>query len=358
MYMHNLSPFAIQFSETFGIRWYGLAYLAGFISGYLIVDWMIRRGRIQFPQEKLADLVTWVAIGTLVGGRIGYCLFYSPDLLTEWTSDFPFWGVLKVHKGGMASHGGIAGIMVAIYLFSRKYKLSYWQVNDLAVFGGSLGIFFGRIANFINGELYGRQAPSHLSWAVQFPQEMYNWGTGQLDQIQRLAEAAQALGTIQVGGRSLTLSVPQWTEWVQLFRVDPQARANVESVMEQLIVAVQHGNVAVQTALAPVLTPRYPSQLIQALLEGLLLFIVMVIVWWRPRKPGVICGWFGVVYALARIVGEQYRMPDAQIGFQALGLTRGQWLSLAMLAVAVGVLVWRSVRKASRVGGFYPEKTA
>jgi phosphatidylglycerol:prolipoprotein diacylglycerol transferase len=112
----------------------------------------------------------------------------------------------------------------------------------------------------------------------------------------------------------------------------------------------------VQLAVAPILTPRYPSQLIQALLEGLLVFFVMIVVWWRPRKPGVVAAFFGLNYAVARIVGEQFRMPDAQIGFQALGLTRGQWLSVVMLVIAIAFLTWTLRRKAPRLGGFFPAK--
>ncbi len=356
MYVHNLSPFAIQLTQNIGVRWYGLAYLAGFVCGYLSSEFMIRRGRIHLPLIKLADLVTYVAIGTLVGGRVGYCLFYSPDLITEFTGDFPFWGVLKVHKGGMASHGGIAGIALAIYIFCRQNKLEYLHILDLSVFGGSLGIFFGRIANFINGELYGREAPANLWWAVKFPQEMYLWGAGQSDKLAKLADAAIALGTVQLQNSKETLNASNWSQWVQAYRFDPHARYAIDVTIEKMIEAVQHGNMAVQMALAPVLTPRYPSQLIQALLEGLLVFFIMIIVWWRPRKPGVVAAFFGLNYAIARIIGEQFRMPDAQIGFQALGLTRGQWLSVVMLVIAIGFLTWTLRRKAPRLGGFFPEQ--
>src|SRR5262245_11050057 len=96
-YIHSLNPFAIQFTESFGIRWYGLAYLAGFISGYLIVRRRIMLGRTALKMDQLSDLVFQVAIGTIIGGRLGYCIFYSPSLFTHFSSNFPFWGALAIH---------------------------------------------------------------------------------------------------------------------------------------------------------------------------------------------------------------------------------------------------------------------
>src|SRR5690606_2859466 len=105
--------------------------------------------------------------GTLIGGRLGYCLFYKPELLISFSSGFPFWGVLEVHKGGMASHGGILGIMVACWLFARREKIPTLHAIDVAAFGGQWGVIYGRIANFINGELYGREASEGFKWAVK-----------------------------------------------------------------------------------------------------------------------------------------------------------------------------------------------
>ena len=115
IYVHHLSPFAIQFTETFGIRWYGLAYLAGFLLCFFVTDWMAKKGLILLDRDKVSDFITFGAIGTLVGGRLGYAVFYAPELLLSWSSAFPYWGVLEVHKGGMASHGGIIGIMFAFF---------------------------------------------------------------------------------------------------------------------------------------------------------------------------------------------------------------------------------------------------
>src|SRR3989344_2987169 len=134
-WVHNLDPFAIQFTETFGIRWYGLAYLMGFINGYFAVFKMTRAGRTQFKVENIADFVTYIAIGVLAGGRLGYCLFYAPDLLIRFDNDFPFWSVLKVNEGGMASHGGILGVMAVCYFYGRYNKMSWLHCLDLTVFG-------------------------------------------------------------------------------------------------------------------------------------------------------------------------------------------------------------------------------
>lgn len=339
MYVHNLSPFAIQFTETFGVRWYGLAYLAGFVFGYYAILLLTRKGRTLFKEDQIADFITFVAIGVLAGGRLGYCIFYAPDLFGSFDSHFPYWGVLKVNEGGMASHGGIIGVMIVCWLYGRAHKIPFLHCLDVTVFGGSLGFMFGRIANFINGELYGRPAPSDWPFAVKFPQEMYLWMQKEFSRMIDLGPAVEKLGHLKTSaGEVLNLTAATWQSWLQSYNTDNAARMHVHEVVDGLIVSVQQGNEAVREALGQVLTARYPSQLYQSFLEGFCVFVVLCLVLRKPQKPGVVAGWFGALYCLARIVGEQFRMPDVQIGFQLFGLTRGQWLSIAMLTVAIGWL--------------------
>ncbi len=352
-YVHALNPFAIQFTEHFGIRWYGLAYLAGFILGYYAILFMTRKGRTQFTEEQVADFITLAAVGVLAGGRLGYCMFYSPDLFTSIDSHFPYWGVLKVNEGGMASHGGILGVMIVCWLYARKHKISMLHALDLTVFGASLGFFFGRIANFINGELYGRAASATLPWAVKFPQEMTLWVQKEFSRLMSLTPAVDALKEIRTdAGDVLQVNAAVWQGWLNSFAQDSTSRNRVYDTIESLIMAIQNGNSQVRDLLAPVLTPRHPSQLYQAFLEGLLVFLILVWLWRKPQKIGVISGWFGVLYCVARIIGEQFRMPDAHIGFQWLGLTRGQWLSIALVTFAIGYLFVAYKRKGPKVGGW------
>ena len=354
-YVHSLSPFAIQFTETFGIRWYGLAYLSGFISGYLAIQYLVRRKGTLFKEEQIADFTTYCAIGVLGGGRLGYALFYAPELFTTFDGSFPFWGLLKVNEGGMASHGGILGVMAVCYFYARAKKIPIMHCMDLVTFGGSVGFFFGRIANFINGELFGREAPADFNWAVKFPTEMHLWLQKDFSKLKSLAPAMDALK--QFGAESkemVTANASNWLQWLDGYGRDMVARQHVHEGIDALIRAVQHGNAEVTLALGAALTPRYPSQLYQAVLEGLLVFVALAWIWRRPQKPGVIGGWFGFFYCVARIIGEQFRMPDAQLGFQLLGLTRGQWLSLGLLAVAVVWLVLCYRRPVKKMGGWNP----
>ena len=351
-WVHNLDPFAIQFTEHFGIRWYGLAYLTGFIVGYYTIVWMSKRGGTQFTFDELADFVTYSAIGVLGGGRLGYCLFYAPELFTDFDGSFPFWGVLKVNEGGMASHGGILGVMLVCWVFARRRGKSFWHCLDLTVYGGCAGFFFGRLANFVNGELYGRPAPETLSWAVKFPQEMFVWGEKEFSRLGGLGPVAEMLGTMKTRtGEVVELSASVWQGWLGTYG-EYGSRARVYEGLEAIIAAVQSGNVALTEALAPLLTPRYPSQLIQAVLEGLIVFLILGWIWRKARKPGVIAGWFGALYCGARIIGEQYRLPDAQIGYQLFGLTRGQWISIGMLAVAIALIVIRSRADEPAIAGW------
>ena len=265
---------------------------------------------------------------------------------------FPYWGVLKVNEGGMASHGGILGVMLVCWLYGRHHEIPFWHCLDLTVFGGALGFFFGRIANFINGELYGREASPNFAWAVKFPSEMLLWTQKSFERLTDLKPAVDALGSLQSGPETIPVNASVWQSWLSNYGPDMSARQHIYETIEALIAAVQAGNVKVTEALAPALTPRHPSQLYQAVMEGLLVFILMVVIWRKPQKPGVIAGWFGVSYCAARIIGEQFRMPDAHIGFQWLGLTRGQWLSIALFLVGLAFLLYAYRRNSEKLGGW------
>ena len=187
-YVHSMDPFIIEFgSSGMGIRWYGMAYLAGFLASYLVIKYMAEIKTIKLKPENVGDYVTFCAIGTMIGGRIGYVLFYKPHTILEFTSSFPFWEVLAVHKGGMAIHGGIAGIFIMCLWLAKKFNVNKLTMLDLAALMGGVGIFFGRVANFINGELFGRVAPETFKWAVKFPTEMHYWMSYQSQKLKTLA---------------------------------------------------------------------------------------------------------------------------------------------------------------------------
>jgi len=162
-WVHDLSPFIYRFSGDFGIRYYGVAYLMGFLAGALLLHAYARAGRSRLPAGQIADLIISIVIGVMLGGRLGYYILY--DGWDGFTSD-PF-GILKVWKGGMSSHGGFIGVTLALAWFGRKQCIPFSHLADLIVSVAPLGLFFGRVANFINGELWGKI--SYVRWAVIFP---------------------------------------------------------------------------------------------------------------------------------------------------------------------------------------------
>jgi phosphatidylglycerol:prolipoprotein diacylglycerol transferase len=161
-WVHDLSPFLIQFSDQVGIRYYGLAYIAGFATAWLLLRHYARRGRTALRADQAGDLMTALVIGVLVGGRLGYFAFYQPGLI--WAEPL---ALLRVWDGGMASHGGFIGVTVALLWCGRSFRLPWRHLADLIASVAPAGIFFGRIANFINGELWGKI--STVPWAVIFP---------------------------------------------------------------------------------------------------------------------------------------------------------------------------------------------
>jgi len=157
----DIDPVIFQIGP-FALRWYALAYLAGLLLGIYYMTWLAKRYALNFDKETLDDFLTWAVFGVILGGRLGYVLFYKPD--------FYFYNpgeILQVWKGGMSFHGGILGVTAAMYLFARKRGLPFLELTDLVSVAAPIGLFFGRIANFINGELFGRV--TDVSWGVIFP---------------------------------------------------------------------------------------------------------------------------------------------------------------------------------------------
>jgi phosphatidylglycerol:prolipoprotein diacylglycerol transferase len=234
------------------IRWYSLAYIFGLILGWRYIAALAKRPApgqaVAAGPADIDDYLVWATLGVVLGGRLGYVLFYKPDFYFANPA-----AILKVWQGGMSFHGGLLGVIVATLIFVRLRRIPLLPFGDLIACASPIGIFLGRLANFINGELYGRV--TDVPWAMVFPR----------------------------GGPA----------------------------------------------------PRHPSQLYEAALEGLLLFIVLYLAW-RSKKirarPGMLSGLFFLGYGVARTLVEGYRQPDAYLGFLLGGFTMGQWLSAPMLA--------------------------
>jgi phosphatidylglycerol:prolipoprotein diacylglycerol transferase len=299
-YVHHLSPFFIQVNENFGIRWYGIAYVGGFVSAFLLMKWLARRGYGSLREEQVSDFIFYAALfGVLVGGRLGYVLFYRPAMLTEDPVS-----ILRVWDGGMASHGGILGVAIFSWIYARRHRISWTGIGDNLVSVAPIGLFFGRLANFVNGELYGRV--THVPWAIQFPAEL----------LDHPGEAARAIESA-----------------IQINPVLDNASA---------IIASARDNEQVRDMLAGILEPRHPSQLYEALLEGVLLFVLLIAVRLKVKAPdGITTGCFFILYPLMRIIGELFREPDAPLTGP---FTRGQFLSLFMILIGAGFL-WNAFSK-------------
>ncbi len=244
----------------FSLHWYAVAYIVGLVLGCMLLRRLITLPPAVGTKDQADDFLTWATLGVVIGGRLGYVLFYRPEYYFE----EPY-RILEVWKGGMAFHGGMLGVIAALLLFAWRNNMNFLALGDRVVPCVPLGLFFGRIANFVNGELWGRV--TDVPWAVIFP----------------------------TGG--------------------PE--------------------------------PRHPSQLYQALLEGLILFVVLFALSRREAvraRAGMISGIFLMGYGIARIIGEFFRQPDEFLGFLSFGLTMGQLLSIPM--VLIGLFLVLRARKA------------
>lgn len=322
-YIHTLDPDAVRITDSFTIKWYGLSYLAGFLVAWWLIRWLAGSGRILLSRTDATDFITYCVGGVLVGGRLGYCLFYDPSLLIDFSANFPFWGLFAIHQGGMASHGGMIGVIFAMLLFSRSRNLPFLHLIDVTAFIAPPGLFFGRIANFINGELWGVALPDSMQasppwWSVKYPQEIQS----------APVEAIMSLNTTVLQSTATT-------------GMDP-----VRTIVEE----AYRGNNELINQMAPYLVARWPSQLFQAASDGPALFIALVLVWLVPRKPGVIAGCFLFFYGVLRILTEVFREPDEGVAL-FLSLSRGQILSVALVVAGILLVALARMRSADPIGG-------
>lgn len=240
----SFDPVAFMIGSV-SVHWYGIMYALAFLVALVFANWLIKHDKIQIDKELFNDYVFWAEIGVILGARLGYILFYDTHtsyyLTHPWQIFNPFVDGVYVGISGMSYHGAVIGFIVASLLFCRKYKISFWQIGDIAAIAIPLGYIFGRIGNFLNQELFGRA--TDVSWGIY------------------------------VGG-----------------------------------------------------VLRHPSQLYEAILEGLVVFLILYFYRNYKRFSGELIILYGVLYSLARIISEYFRAPDIQIGYLL-----GQWLTLGML---------------------------
>ena len=321
-YIHHLDPIIVNIPGTpLALRWYGLAYVGGFILGYLVLQWLSGKKLYCVEKDKLGDYVTLICIfGVLMGGRLGEFFFYwLPEHgLSGFLAD-PTW-VFRVWEGGMASHGGIIGVILTAFWYAWKHKLSAAALIDGVAIVSPIGLFFGRVANFINGELYGRVTDAANPLAMKFPLEIFELPTQQ--QIQALVAVEHA-----AGGSMRSLALPGEQFFDTLSRLCRE-------------------NQAVCEALGQFLNPRWPSQLFEAAGEGLLLFIVglSVRLLWKKAPDGTFTAIFCFLYPAARIICECFKEPDASVWY---GITQGQWLSFLIAAIGIIFIAtaWQNYKK-------------
>ena len=256
IYIHNLNPVLINLG-FFEIRWYSLAYIFGILIGWWvakkIVIFKTLDKDIVFNIKLFDDFISYIIISIILGGRIGYIIFYNLSYYFNNPLD-----MFKIWEGGMSFHGGLIGVMIGTYFFSKKIKISTFFFLDIVAAVAPIGIFFGRIANFINSELYGK--PTDVFWGVIFPQ---------IDKI-----------------------------------------------------------------------PRHPSQLYEALLEGFILFAILYYLVFRKKlKTGLCSSLFLILYGFFRIISEQYRQPDTQVGYLFDLFSMGSFLSFIMILVGLFIFI-------------------
>ncbi|MEN8693932.1 MAG: prolipoprotein diacylglyceryl transferase [Akkermansiaceae bacterium] len=324
-YIHDLSPVIIEFSEKVKLRWYGLAYVAGFLVAYGILLHLSKKKLFVVKPEKVSDLVTFCAfLGVFLGGRIGYVFLYMvPEKGWGYLADDPL-TVIRVWDGGMASHGGILGIMLYTLFYAFRHKVSWAGLGDGLTIVAPLGVFFGRVANFINGELYGTTTKDGAWYGVKFPASL-------VEDDDKLLHALTEASFVNEDVEKL------------MMQVDREVPSDMNWALNQVI-EISREDPEVLEALGNHIELRHASQLYEGFLEGLLIFLVLY--WMRVKFPkianGIITGCFFLIYAGFRILVENVREPDSE---KLYGMTKGQFYSTFMIVIGVLFLIWGLVRR-------------
>lgn len=271
-YFHDINPVAVSVGPV-AIHWYGLMYVLAGLFAWWLGKRRLGQGRLPVSYEQYADLIFYGMIGVIVGGRLGYMLFYGfGQILAD-----PF-ALLRVWEGGMSFHGGLLGVLAAVAWWSRRNGLKFFDTVDFVSPLVPIGLGFGRLGNFVGGELWGQK--TELAWGVIFPRT--------LDHLQKSHE--------------------------------------------ELVAMYQAGLLNHEA--------RHPSQLYEMLLEGIVLFVVLWLYSAKPRRRYAVSGLFALLYGTFRFAVEFVREPDAQLGYLAFGwLTMGQVLSLPLIVVGIVLLV-------------------
>jgi phosphatidylglycerol:prolipoprotein diacylglycerol transferase len=280
----NFDPIALHLGPL-AVRWYGLMYLLAFIQCIIIGRLRLRLPYVAaqgWTTKDIDDILFYGVLGTILGGRLGYVVFYKSSYYFAHPLD-----IFKVWEGGMSFHGGMIGVTLAMVLFAWQRKRTWLQVMDFVAPLVPLGLAAGRFGNFINGELWGRVTNPNAPWAMLFQN-----------------------------------ASPDDAIWL---RTHPQQAAqwNLNEIFERYQ-----------------MLPRHPSQLYEIALEGFALFIVMWLMSRKQRPVGAISAVFLIGYGLARFTVEFAREPDDYLGLLAMNLSMGQWLSLPMIIGGIGVLIW------------------
>lgn len=287
------------------VRWYGLAYLAGFLIGGVLLDRLVRDGFLPLTKAGVSDLIGWLVLSVLLGGRLGYAVFYDQSMLADPAS------LIRLWEGGLSFHGGLAGVAVGSWLFARGHRMSWLRLGDALALAVPPGILLVRCANFVNAELFGRLAPPWLPWGMRFPTD---------------PAAATLLPRVGVSAGAL--------DWSAGY-----AAAKASGLWAEI---------------ARVVPLRHPSQLYEALLEGVVIGLALWLLYrrvgWLRAREGGLASAFLLMYAAARFLVEFTREPDAQLGYIVGPFTMGQLLSAAV-AVAGALLLARRGPPASKSEG-------
>lgn len=323
--------YLFKISDELGLQWNGLAISLSIICSFLLIKWLVSRQRFELSQKQVFDFIFLAVFGVLIGARVGYCLFIDRELFFQFNHELPYWGVLAINEGGFSSYGAILGGVLACGIYTYQTGISRLYLMDLCAVCAPLALLFSRTANIFTGELFGKVVDASFEVKMKVPQEILYWPFENIEKLKSLNELAGKAG----------IGADQWKLMTEQYSSSQEVQSSLHSALLQIVQYVSRQPSDYYSMLEPMLAPRFPISLLGAMSEGILLFFILLMAWYRPKRPGFISALFLILFSVVQILIDPLRQQSLLDAKTVFGISEHILLSMVCLALGItGLVIW------------------
>ncbi len=289
-------PTILKFTESWGLHWSGLALSLSILLCFVLIHWMVQRQRGELTHAHVFDFMIYLTFGAFIGSRLFYCLFLDSEIFFQFRETFPYWGVFETDEGGFSSFGAIVGVLMSTSLFAFKTGVNRPYLFDLSALCAPVVLFLTRVSSFLTGELFGGVA-TDFPIRVRVPNEILYWPIDQFSKLDQIKEMVPIAG----------IDASDWSNAVEAYNQSKEAQVQMHSYLVRFVDYFTQRPEEYFRSIYPLLQDRYPVQLIEAGIEGFLLFLIVFLAWKSPRRPGVVATIFLIFFSISEFALDQIR---------------------------------------------------